>query len=190
VRTVLILAVLGLRAGAAPAPAQDPALEPPGGRQAREQARLCEREQGEPGLVACRAALDLGLPPLRRAAVRDLLARRLVELERWVELVDHYREGVRLDPGNAEAWFRLGTTLLFAVDDAVEASAALGEAVRLDPSRARPRVALALALVALGRSAEATVQFDEALELDPRALEGQPAARAAWDAARRGRSWP
>lgn len=189
-RIVLIVAVLGLGASAAPARAQDPDSETPGGRQAREQARLCEREQGETGLVACRAALDLGLPPVRRAAVRDLLARHLVELERWVELVDHYREGVRLDPGNAEAWFRLGTTLLFTVDDAVEASAALGEAVRLDPSRARSRVALALALVALGRSGEATVQFDEALRIDPEALEGQPAARAARDAALRGRSWP
>jgi len=116
VRAVAALLALGL--GASAARAEDAASAE--GRKAREQARLCEREQGETGLAACRAALDLGLPPDRQAAVRELLARRLVELERWVELTDHYREGVRLDPGNAEAWFRLGTALLFAVDDAVE----------------------------------------------------------------------
>jgi len=161
-----------------------------GSREAREQARRCERENGEEGLEACRTALELGLSPARGRAVRELLARHLVSLERWSELADHYREGVRLDPQDARAWFRLGSTLLFAVDDAPEAVAALGEAARLAPEDAETRVALALALLALGRHAEATAQFDEALRLDSGVLDQRPAARTAREAARSGRGWP
>jgi tetratricopeptide (TPR) repeat protein len=185
-RAVLLVALLA----AAPARAAVPAAEGGSSRAARDAARLCERESGEKGLAQCRAALDLGIPEPRRRAVRELLARHLVELERWAELAEHYREGVRLEPGNARAWYRLGQTLLFAVDDAVEASAALEEAARLDPTDPEIRVAYALALQALGRHTEADAQFDEALRLDPGVLEGRPAASAARDAARDGRRWP
>jgi len=167
-----------------------PAVQSEGSREAREQARRCERENGEEGLQACRSALQLALAPGRRRAVRELLARHLVSLERWSDLADHYRESVGLDPQDAGAWFRLGSTLLFAVDDAPEAVAALGEAARLAPGDAETRVALALALLALGRHTEATAQFDEALRLDPGVLDLRPAAEAAREAARSGQGWP
>jgi tetratricopeptide (TPR) repeat protein len=176
-------------------PFASPAWAQPGSprgetRKARDQARLCERKQGEEGLAACRSALALGLGPERRGPVRELLARRLVQLERWSELADHYREDVRRRPEDATAWHRLGSTLLFALDDAPEAVAALQEAVRLGPDDAGSRVALALALDAVGRYAEASAAFDEALHLNPGVLDGRPAAQAVREAALRGKSWP
>jgi tetratricopeptide (TPR) repeat protein len=157
---------------------------------AREQARLCERLDEESGIEACRAALALGLRPLRREAVRRILANHLVDLERWSELAEHFREGVRLDPEDADAWFRLGSTLLFALNQRAEALAALEEAARLAPADATTRSVLAIALHALGRYEEAAASFDEALRLDPAVLERRPAAQALREAARRGEPWP
>jgi tetratricopeptide (TPR) repeat protein len=159
-------------------------------RKARDQARLCERRQGEEGLAACRAALALGLGPERQGPVRELLARHLAQLERWSDLADHYREDVRRQPKNATAWHRLGSTLLFALDEGPEAVAALGEAVRLDPEDASSRAALAIALAAVRRYSEASAAFDEALRLDPRILDGRPAAQAVREAAMQGEGWP
>ena len=179
---LLILAVAGIAAGS-PAPAE----ETP---EAREQARLCERLDEETGIAACRAALAIGLRPERRAAVREILAHHLVDLERWSELAEHYREDIRLAPEDAEAWFRLGSTLLFALNQRVEALAALEEASRLDPADARSRSVLAIALHVLGRFEEAAAAFDEAERLDSTVLDGRPAARAMRAAARRGEPWP
>ena len=122
--------------------------------------------------------------------MRAVLARHLVDLERWSELADHYREDVRLEPEDAEAWTRLGSTLLFALNEEAEALAALDEAARLAPLDASAHVLQALARHALGRYDEATASFDEALRLDPRALDGRPAAQAVREAARRGEPWP
>lgn len=157
---------------------------------AREQARLCERLNLAAGAAACRSALELGIGPARRAALRDQLARHLVALEDWDALADHFREGVRLEPQSALAWQRLGLTLLFALHQPVEAASALAEAVRLSPADAEARLGLAQALVATGRAAEAAEAFAQALRQDPQALEGRPAARAAFEAVRRGESWP
>ena len=157
---------------------------------AREQARLCERLSGEDSVTACRAALRLGIGPARRAPVRELLARHLAALERWDELADLFRDGVRQDPADAAAWQRLGATLLFALGAPAEAVAALQEAVRLAPGDPAARVALGLALAAVRRPAEATAAFDEGLRLDPAALDGLPVARAVLDASRQGRPWP
>jgi len=170
-------------AAAAPArPAEGPA--------AREQARRCEELSGEEGLAACRQAIALGLAPLRRDAVRELLARRLVSLERWEELVEHFREGVVLHPERAEAYYRLGWALLFAVDRPEEAVGLLREAARLAPDDAEARLALGIALGALGREQEANAAFDEALKLEPGLLERRPAARAVVEAARKAEPWP
>jgi tetratricopeptide (TPR) repeat protein len=183
-KTPALVAVLILVAGTA---FPQPAGETPA---AREQARLCERLDEEPGIEACRAALALGLRPVRREAVREILANHLVDLERWSELAEHYREGVRLDPEDADVWFRLGSTLLFALNQKVEALAALEEAARLAPADASTRSVLAIVLHALGRYEEAAASFDEALRLDPTILEGRPAAQALREAAHRGEPWP
>jgi tetratricopeptide (TPR) repeat protein len=158
--------------------------------EAREQARLCERLDEEEAVAACRRALALGLTPKRRDAVREVLSRHLVDLERWSELADHYREDVRRDPEAAEGWRRLGTTLLFALNERAEALAALEVASRLDPPHASTWVLLGHARHALGRYDEASAAFDEALRLDPAVLDGRPAARAVRDAARRREPWP
>jgi len=175
---------------AAAAPAQPEKAPTHETAAAREQARLCERENLEAGVEACRQALALGIGGARRPAVREMLARHLVKLERWDELADVLRENVRLDPADAVAWQRLGLTLLFGLDDRAEATGALEQAVRLAPADASARVGLALALQAAGRAAEAANALEQALKLDPAALEGRPAARAALEAARRGEPWP
>jgi len=157
---------------------------------AREQARLCERKNLEEGAAACRQALALGIGPARRGPIREILARRLVALERWDELAEVLRENVRLDPKSAAAWQRLGLTLLFAIDEPAEAAVALEQAAQLAPADAPAHLGLALALHAAGRSTEAAAAFEEALRLDPTVLDGRPAARAALEAARRGEPWP
>jgi len=157
---------------------------------AREQARLCERLNLAAGADACRSALALGISAARRPALRDQLARHLVALEDWAALADHYREGVRLAPQDATTWRRLGETLLFALDERQEAASALAEAVRLAPGDAESRLGHAQALLATGRTAEARAAFEASLALDPRVLDGRPAARAAMEAARAGKSWP
>ena len=179
---VLLLGIATPLPGQAPAPEETP--------EAREQARLCERLDEEEGIEACRAALALGLGPERRGPVREVLARHLVDVERWSELAEHYREDVRLAPEDAEAWVRLGTTVLFALNEQAEALAALEEAVRLDPGDATTRCLLAVALHSLARHEEATEAFDEAVRLDPTVFDGRPAARAVREAARRGEPWP
>ena len=171
-----------IAAAAAARPAEGPA--------AREQARRCEDLSGEEGLAACRQAIALGLAPPRLDAVRELLARRLVSLERWEELVEHFREGVALHPDRAEAYYRLGWALLFAVDRPEEAVVPLREAARLAPDDAEARLALGIALNALGREEEANAAFDEALKLDPGVLERRPAARAVLESARKAERWP
>ena len=183
-RLVLAAVLVSLPALAAASP---PVVEGPA---AREQARLCEEQNGEQGLAACRRAIALGLEPKRHEAVRELLARRLVSLERWVDLVEHFREGVALHPDSPEAHERLGSALLFAADRPGEALAPLGEAARLAPEDAGLRLLLGIAFNALGRHREAVAAFDEALRLDPEALESRPAAGAVAEASRKAVRWP
>jgi len=179
----LVLAVAATAAAQEPAPGRETAA-------AREQARLCEQRSLAAGAAACRSALELGIRPDRRAALREQLARHLVRIEDWDALADLFREGVRLEPRSALAWQRLGLTLLFALHETKESVSALQESVRLAPADAEARVGLAQALVVAGRSAEAAAAFEEALHLSPAVLDGRPAARAAFEAARSGASWP
>ncbi len=178
----LLLGVATPSPGRTPLPEETP--------EAREQARLCERLDEDDGIEACRAALALGLGPERRGPVREVLARHLVDAERWSEVAAHYREDVRRAPEDAEAWVRLGTTVFFALNEQAEALAAFEEAVRLDPADAATRCLLAIALHSLGRHQEATEAFEEAVRLDPTVLDSRPAARAVREAARRGEPWP
>ena len=180
-RTTLAGGVVALLS-AAGAPAEEPA--------AGEQARLCEERSGEEGLAACRSAIALGQGRERAAALRQLLALRLASLERWDELAALYREAVRLGPNDPEANWRLGSTLLFALGKPEEALLPLQEAVRLAPADPQARLTLGAALNALDRHAEAVAAFEEALRLDPAALNDHPGSRAVYEASQRGERWP
>ncbi len=181
-----LLALLPLVVLAAPArPAQ-----PPEAPAARAFARLCEERTGEEGLLACRRAIDLGLSPEHLDAVRELLSRKLVGLERWPELVRHFREEVALHPDHADGQFRLGAALLFAADQTEAALGPLREAIRLDPDRAPAQAALGVALGALGRFEEAVAAFRSAERVDPALFDRQPAARAVFEAAQKAARWP
>jgi len=189
VRSLAVVLAMGL--AASPAGGAERATPAAGETAAaREQARLCERKNREEGVAACRAALALGIGPERRGPVREKLAKHLVTLEKWDELAELLREGVRLDPTSAAAWQRLGLILLFALGEPAEATGALEEAVRLAPRDAPVRLGLALALQAAGRAKEAAAAFEEALRIDPAVLDGRPAARAAMEAAGRAEPWP
>lgn len=175
---LLILALL-----AAPArPVEGPA--------AREQARLCEDRPGEEGLASCRRAIELGLGPTRLEAVRELVARRLVSLERWEELVELFREGVALHPDSAAAQIRLGSALLFAVDRPEEALGPLREAARLGTDDVEAPMLLGVALNALGRQQESVAAFEDADRIDPGVVERRPASRAVYEAAKKAERWP
>jgi Flp pilus assembly protein TadD len=154
------------------------------------QARLCTKAIGEAAVAPCRKALELGLPAGRQPAIEATLAARLSSLERWDEVVDVYRGAVARRPTDGPARIRLGAALLHMQDRAAEAEPELREAARLRPEDAEPRVLLGDALARLGRASDAVAAFEEALRLDPNVLDQRPAARAAYDAARRGEKWP
>lgn len=166
------------------------AARPMEGPAAREQARLCEDRPGEEGLTACRRAIALGLGTRRLQAVRELVARRLVSMERWDELVEHFREGVALDPESAEAQLRLGSALLFAVDRPEESLGPLREAARLGTDDGEAQVLLGIALNALGRQQEAVAAFEDAARVDPAMVDRRPASRAVYEAAKKAERWP
>jgi tetratricopeptide (TPR) repeat protein len=141
-------------------------------------------------VAACREALELGLPPARQPAIEATLASRLSSLERWDEIVEVYRGAVSRRPADGQARIRLGAALLHMQDRAADAEPELREAIRLRRNDAEAHVLLGDALARLGRAPDAVAAFEEALRLDPTVLNQRPAARAAYDAARRGERWP
>jgi Flp pilus assembly protein TadD len=141
-------------------------------------------------VAACRRALELGLPATRQPAIEATLASRLSTLERWDEVVEVYRGAVSRRPADGQARIRLGAALLHMQDRAAEAELELREATRLRPADAEAHVLLGNALARLGRAGEAVAAFEEAVRLDPNILDQRPAARAAYEAARRGAQWP
>ena len=168
------------------------ARTPPEAAAAQGEARRCAEGEGDEdgGLVACREALRLGLREPQRTVLRQLLARRLAERERFDELVELYSEDTRERPGDSEAWRQLGAARLFLRADPAGALPALEEAVKLRAEDGETHVLLGLCLNSLSRHAEAVAAFEEALRLDPESLELRPAARATFEAARRGERWP
>jgi len=154
------------------------------------EARRCWSTVGEPGIAACRRALEGGLTPSRASRVELTLATRLAGLGRWEEAADVHRQAIARRPLDGEAHRRLGAALLHGLGRPSDAEAPLREAIRLGGGEARTWGDLALALVALGRSTEAVAAFDEALRLDANYLQGRPGARAAYDAAHAGSPWP
>ena len=141
-------------------------------------------------MAPCRKALELGLPVTRQPAIEATLASRLSSLERWDEVVEVYRGAVARRPADGVARIRLGAALLHMQDRAADAEPELREAARLRPDDAEAQVLLGDALARLGRAADAVAAFEQALRLEATILDQRPAARAAYDAARRGEKWP
>jgi Flp pilus assembly protein TadD len=160
------------------------------GPSALAEARRCWSTVGEPGIAACRRALEAGLTPARASRVELTLAARLAGLARWEEAVEVHRRAAAQRPEDGEARRRLGAALLHGLGRPLEAETSLREAIRLGAGNARTWGDLALALVGLARHAEAVAAFDEALSLDPGFLAVRPGSRAAYEAARQGRPWP
>jgi tetratricopeptide (TPR) repeat protein len=139
---------------------------------------------------ACRRALELGLPVSRQPAIEVALAVRLADLSRWDEVVEVYRGAVLRRPADADVRLRLGAALLDMQGRPAEAEPELREATRLRPDDPEGHLLVADALARLGRAADSVAEFEEALRLDPTVLDHRAAAKAAYDAARRGERWP
>ena len=154
------------------------------------EARRCWSTVGEPGITACRRALDAGLTPSRASRVELTLATRLGGLGRWDEAAEVYRAAIARRPQDGQAHRRLGVALLHGLGRPSDAEASLREAIRLGAGEARTWGDLALALIALGRLTDAVAAFDETTRLDPKFLDGRPGSRAAYEAARAGGAWP
>jgi Flp pilus assembly protein TadD len=153
-------------------------------------ARACLEAAGEAAVTACRQALAASLPAARAATLRRMLAVRLAQLGRADEVVEVYRQAVQARPSDADAQLRLGRALLQLSGHPEQALAPLQEAVRLRPTDASAHSAVGLVLAALGRNDEAVAAFAEAERLEPGHFDSRPAARATFEAARRGERWP
>jgi len=160
------------------------------GAAAGEQRRLCLEARREAAVTACRQALQMPLPARGAAVVRQALVDALVELGRGGDAVDVLREAASLHPADAEAQLKLGSGLLHLAGNAEEAVPVLQASLRLRAGDARAYGELALALHRLGQHAEAAAAFAEAERLDPAYFEDRPAARASYEASKRGQSWP
>jgi tetratricopeptide (TPR) repeat protein len=154
------------------------------------EAERCGSTVGETSVAACRRALQLGLSPGRAAHVEQLLSARLGGLGRWEEAAEVHRGAIARRPQDAEPHRRLGAVLLHGLGRAAEAETAFRAALRLGANEARVHGALALALVAQSRYADAVAAFEEARRLDPKYLDRRPGSRAAYEAAKAGKPWP
>jgi TolB-like protein/tRNA A-37 threonylcarbamoyl transferase component Bud32 len=94
---------------------------------------------------------------------------------RFPEGIAQLEQALRLDPGYARAWSRLGTlwvlTPIYRPGDFQTALAAAEQAahraIAIDPSLAEPHAVLGLSFWARRRLLEARPEFQRALELDP-----------------------
>jgi len=160
------------------------------GLAARLKYRECVRAVRAEAVRHCRDALALGLGTRRAAAANELLARALIELERWEEAEAAYREVMRLRPEDPAGPFRVGMALFHGRNRAAEAEPLLRQAVEMKADEASYHIEWAIVLNALERHAESRSAFEKALELDPKCLAHRPAAQAIYEAARRDAVWP
>jgi tetratricopeptide (TPR) repeat protein len=157
---------------------------------ARVKFRACSAARREKALELCRAALAMQLSPRRGAVANLVLARNLAVLERWDEALAAYREALRLAPEDADAAFRVGTTLLYGLNRAAEAEAYLRQAIAGRQDAPQFHLELGVALNALGRHDEAKAEFAAALHFAPAAFDQRPAATATRESSQRSLPWP
>lgn len=174
------MAAAALLAAPGSASAQSP------GKDAR---RRCLDARGEAAVEACGEALR-GASPRAAAVVRQALVEALVERARFDEAVAVLREAALLAPQDAASQLKLGSALLHLAGNASEAVPVLQASIRLRGDEPRAYGELGLALHRLGQHPEAVAAFAEAERLDGAYFADRPAARAAYEAARRGQVWP
>jgi tetratricopeptide (TPR) repeat protein len=161
----VIALVLAVLLSASPGPTKPPDT----GESARETRKLYLRARTELAEGRFREALDLYRRVIERlpedAVVRYEYAQLLRDLNVGDEAVAQAREAVRLDPRMAEAHRLLGSLELAAGEkDPARVDRAISElsiARQLAPGDAATGAALARALLARGRSAEAAQVLDE-----------------------------
>jgi Flp pilus assembly protein TadD len=120
--------------------------------------------------------------------VRQALVSALVELSRLDEAVEVLRDAAHRSPDDPEAQLKLGSALLHLAGNASDAVPVLQASLRLRADDARAYGELGLALHRLGQHAEAVAAFAEAERLESDYFEDRPAARAAFEASKRGES--
>ncbi len=107
-----------------------------------------------------------------RADARFLLAAIYGSCLRYHVAREQLWRALKLDSGQADAWYTLGN-LAVKLDDPAEAVKALRRAVELDPDRPRGRALLGIALVRAGRHGEGRGELEAALRNDPSDLEAR-----------------
>ena len=107
-------------------------------------------------------------PPLPKTVAECLAAGdTLFKQKRVSEAERYYREAVRLDPGSAQAHFRLGNAL-YNMRQLAESDTQMHEALRLAPANGDYQGGMGLSLMGRGKVADAEPYFREAARLLPK----------------------
>jgi Flp pilus assembly protein TadD len=99
--------------------------------------------------------------------IHNHLGVALVQQGNLGEGIDHLRQAVRLDPGHAVAHTNLGFALT-THGNPTEAIAYFRRAIELTPENPEPRVGLARAYLALGKTGAAREEYEVVKRLSPR----------------------
>ena len=89
------------------------------------------------------------------------------DAQRWSEAGIALEHSLALDPGQANAWFRLGNVREEQERDDLAVAACFAKAVALDPSHARAWNNLGGAQQRLGREEQAVHSYRNAMQIDP-----------------------
>jgi tetratricopeptide (TPR) repeat protein len=120
--------------------------------------------------------IEQGLEEKPTAELYDLLASLDETAGKYIDALRHYQEAVKLEPGNEQYYFNLGSEYLahFTFGPAVEAFDA---GAKKFPNAARQFLGLGLAHYALRQYRQASEALLKALEIDPTS----PSAYSAWN---------
>ncbi|TVR57971.1 MAG: tetratricopeptide repeat protein [Spirochaetaceae bacterium] len=128
---------------------------------------LLRSEANLPGAVeAYRRATQLAETTAQRASTLRALATTLYEMERFDEAATHFRDVVRLEPGNAANNHNMALVLLGDNKDE-EALRFAAEAVRISPNEPEYNYTLGQVVASLGSPDSAVGYFERAIELNP-----------------------
>jgi tetratricopeptide (TPR) repeat protein len=127
---------------------------------------LLQQGQLDKAFKELQVALDL----LPVSETHNNMGMLLASKDQLVEAIEHYNEAIRLDPGNAKAYFNLGNA--FLVQSKLEESAAsYRRAISIKPDYAKALSNLAVVLSQQGKLDEAIYYFTEAVRAEPSGIE-------------------